>query len=102
VQCTSDTQCDDKSACTADSCDLTTHKCVNKYACGSGAPLCCNGVCGACCSDGDCGGGVATQAIGKSCPVPYCSLTTHTCTSKLVACSTGTCCVTGCCGIQTQ
>jgi hypothetical protein len=87
IQCTSDAQCNDSSGCTADSCDLSTHKCVNKSLCDATKPYCCGAACGACCYDSDCQGGITTAAapIGK-CPVSYCNTTTYTCGTKFVVC----------------
>ncbi|HEY4102259.1 MAG TPA: hypothetical protein VGM44_00145, partial [Polyangiaceae bacterium] len=109
IQCTSDKDCDDGSSCTEDSCDLSTHKCAHKSMCGSDAPLCCGSVCGACCADIDCRaatGPITTAAapIGKSCPQPFCDLSKHACSSRIVSCpQLGTCCATGCCsGIQPE
>lgn len=103
IQCTNDSQCDDKSACTTDSCDLKSHRCVNLPTCDPKTPFCCGGTCGACCVNSDCqgSGGVTTQAIIKACPTPICDVSTYTCTTKLVSCPLGQCCATGCCGVAT-
>jgi hypothetical protein len=104
IQCVSDNQCDDGSDCTTDSCDLSTHKCVNKPSCGAKTPICCGTTCGACCTDNDCRptGGVTTAAVGKTCPVSSCDLSTYTCVQKNVSCTLSSCCATGCCLISTQ
>jgi hypothetical protein len=106
IQCTSDLQCNDKSDCTVDKCDLTTHTCKNSNTvCAAKGLLCCGGTtCAACCTNYDCqtGGGVSTastQPIGGTikCPVPTCSA--GTCTSTYVSCpATDVCCsYGGCC-----
>jgi hypothetical protein len=75
--------------------------------CGGSTPLCCGSVCGACCADIDCRASTgpiaqATPIGSKTCPQPFCDLSSHTCSSKTVTCAQlSTCCATGCCsGIQ--
>ena len=104
IQCTMNSQCDDKSDCTEDTCDLTKHTCVNKLGvCAKQGLLCCGSTCAACCNNSDCAGGVVgTQAFGKLCPTPTCE--TGKCITKTVTCPVGySCCSYGCClGAQTN